>query len=91
MRMQIPGGHWPLKIIASCHVKSAIYNWADAWKEFAVSTLATCWKQTLFGGDPDSSTEDDFEGFKPGDFHRILVSVSENLSVGYGRRRLVGA
>ena len=54
-------GHWPLEIIASCALKSAIYNWAGAWKEVAVSTLASCWKQTVFGGDPDSSTEDDFE------------------------------
>jgi hypothetical protein len=28
--------HGPLGIIATCTVKSAIYYWADAWKEVAV-------------------------------------------------------
>jgi hypothetical protein len=41
-------GHQPLEIIGSSTVKSAIYNWADPWKEVAVSTLASCWKQALF-------------------------------------------
>jgi hypothetical protein len=40
-------GHQPLEIIASSTVKCAIYNWEDPWKEVAVSTLASCWKQTL--------------------------------------------
>lgn len=71
-------GHEPLEIIASSIVKSAIYNWADPWKETAVSTLASCWKQALLGADPDSPTKDDFEGLEPDDFHRNLVSGSKN-------------
>jgi hypothetical protein len=70
--------HEPLEIIASSTVKSAMYNWADPWKEVAVSTLASCWKQPLLGADPDSPTKVDFEGLEPGDFHRTLVSSSEN-------------
>jgi len=54
-------GHEPLQIIASSTVKSVICSWADPWKEDAVSTLASCWKQALLGADPDSPTEDDFE------------------------------
>lgn len=59
-------------------MKSAIYNWADPWKEVAVSTLASCWKQALLGADLDSQTEDDFERLELGDSHRTLVSGSEN-------------
>jgi hypothetical protein len=55
-------GNEPLEIIASSTVKSAIYNCADPWKEVAVSTLASCWKQALSGADPYSPTENDFEG-----------------------------
>jgi hypothetical protein len=63
-------GHEPLEIIANSTVKTAIYNWADPWKEVEVSTLASCWKQALLGADPDSPTKGDFEGLEPGDLLR---------------------
>ena len=55
-------GYGTLENMESCNIKSAIYNWADAWKEVAVRTLASFWQQALLDADPDSPTDDDFEG-----------------------------
>jgi len=73
-------GYEPLETIASSTVKSAIYNRADPCKEAAVSTLVSCWKRSLMGADPDSPTEDDFEGLEPSDLHRTLVSSKNKVS-----------
>lgn len=71
-------GYGTLENMESCNIKSAIYNWADAWKEVAVRTLASFWQQALLDADPDSPTDDDFEGLEPGDFHHTVVSGNEN-------------
>ena len=53
-----------LKKIKSYVIKSGIYNFASAWKQMKISTLANCWKK-LF-------QDIDFEGFEPKDFHRVF-------------------
>lgn len=75
--------HEPLEIISSSTVKSAICNCAGPWKEVAVSTVASCWKQALLGADPDSPTEDDFEGlFNSSIFTAPLFRVAKTKCQG---------
>ena len=47
-----------LKKIKSYNIKSGIYNFASAWKQVKISTLANCWKKFLQDIDP--------EGLPPG-------------------------
>ena len=62
-----------LKKIKSYNIKSGIYNFASAWKQVKISTLANCWKKLLQDIDPEL----DFEGFEPKDFHRVFQVCGE--------------
>ena len=41
-----------LEKIKSYNIKSGIYNFASAWKQVKISTLANCWKNTPSGHRP---------------------------------------
>ena len=62
-----------LKKIKSYNIKSGIYNFASAWKQVKISTLANCCNKLLQDIDPEL----DFEGFKPKDFHRVFQACGE--------------
>ena len=62
-----------LEKIKSYNLKSGIYNFAGAWKQVKISTLANCWKKLQQDIDPEL----DFEGFEPKDFHRVFQACRE--------------
>ena len=59
-----------LENIKSCNIKSGIYNFASAWKQVKISTLANCWKKLL----QDINPELDFE---PKDFRQVFQVCGE--------------
>ena len=59
-----------LEKIKTYNIKSEIYNFASAWKQVKISTLANCWKKLLQDIDPEL----DFEGQ---DFHRVFQACGE--------------
>ena len=66
-------GQRTLNNIKSYNLKSGIFNFASAWKQVKLTTLANSWKKLL--SDEDSDIE--FEGFEPDDFHEIMVRAGE--------------
>ena len=62
-----------LNNIKTYNLKSGIFNFASAWKQFKISTLANCWKTLLQDVDPQL----DFEGFEAQDFHRVFQACGE--------------
>ena len=62
-----------LNNIKTYSIKSAIFNFASAWKQVRISTLANCWKKLLLDVDPEL----DFKGFEAQDFHRIFQASGE--------------
>ena len=59
-----------LEIIKTCNIKSGIYNFASAWKQMKISTLANCWKKLLQDIDPELD-------FEAQDFHRVFQACGE--------------
>ena len=59
-----------LENIKSYNIKSGIYNFASAWKQVKISTLANCWKKLL----QDINPELDFE---PKDFRQVFQVCRE--------------
>ena len=57
-----------LENIKNYTIKSAIFNFANSWKDLKISTLANSWKKLLTGADPDY----EFEGFEATGFYRVL-------------------
>ncbi|KAK3884886.1 hypothetical protein Pcinc_010860 [Petrolisthes cinctipes] len=57
-------------------LKSAIFNWATAWKDVKTSTLENGWKRLLSGEEP----VDDFEGFEATDFMNQLRNAGERVT-----------
>ena len=60
-----------LNNIRGYNLKSGLYNFASAWKNVKITTLANrpSWKKLLLDQDPEL----DFEGFSPDDFHQIFL------------------
>ena len=72
--MKIPEAYErTLEKIKTYNIKSGIYNFASAWKQVKISTLANCWKKLLQDIDPEL----DFKGFKAQDFHRVFQACGE--------------
>ena len=61
-------GKRTLENIESYNLRSAIFNWAAAWKDMKESTFSGAWKKLLEGTDADV----DFSGFDAADFHHHL-------------------
>jgi hypothetical protein len=61
-------GKSTLQNIRNYNIKSAVFNWGDAWREVKVSVLANCWKKILADAEPVY----DFEGFGPAGFHETF-------------------
>ncbi|KAK3851778.1 hypothetical protein Pcinc_041599 [Petrolisthes cinctipes] len=57
-------------------LKSAIFNWATAWKDVKTSTLENGWKRLLSGEEPVV----DFEGFEATDFMNQLLNAGERVT-----------
>ena len=57
----------------TCNIKSAIYNFASAWKDVKMTTLSNSWKELILDEDPDL----DFAGFELNDFHQTLLHAGE--------------
>jgi hypothetical protein len=57
-------------------IKSAIFNFAAAWKEMKTTTLANGWTNLL----QDTEPENDFKGFETYDFHAIIKRAGGNVS-----------
>ena len=53
-------GQRTMEKVASYNLRSAIYNWADAWKALTPTTLANAWKKLLGNG---GEVQQDFTGF----------------------------
>ena len=62
-----------LENIQNYTIKSAIFNFANSWKDLKISTLANSWKKLLTGADPDY----EFEGFEATDFYHVLQHAGE--------------
>ncbi|XP_063226872.1 tigger transposable element-derived protein 7-like [Bacillus rossius redtenbacheri] len=62
-----------LQNIRNYSIRSAIFNWASAWKEIKTSTLANGWNKLLF----DGAIEPDFLGFEASDYQRTLMAGGE--------------
>ena len=62
-----------LNNIRGYNLKSGLYNFASAWKDVKITTLANCWKKLLL----DQYPELNFEGFTPDDFHQIFLRTGE--------------
>ncbi|XP_042230039.1 tigger transposable element-derived protein 7-like [Homarus americanus] len=60
--------------IKKYNLKSAIFNFAAAWKDVKISTLDNSWKKLLL----DTEPELDFEGFEVTNFHCVLHHGREN-------------
>ena len=56
-----------LNNVKSYNLKSEDYNFASAWKDVKITTLANCWKKLMLDQDPEL----DFEGFSP----TVAISV----------------
>jgi hypothetical protein len=50
------------------NIKSAIFNWGDAWKEVKMSIVANCWEKILI----DVKQMYAIEEFEPADFHKTF-------------------
>ena len=59
-------GQRTLKNIKTYSIKSAMYNFASAWKDVKMTTLSKSSKKLMFDENPDH----DFAGFEPNDFHQ---------------------
>jgi hypothetical protein len=57
-------------------IKSAISNFAAAWKEMKTTALATGWTKVL----QDTEPENDFKGFETSDFHAIMKRAGDDVS-----------
>jgi hypothetical protein len=55
-------------------IKSAILNFAAAWKEMKTMTLANGWTKLL------QEPENDFRGLETSDFHAIIKRVGDDVS-----------
>ena len=62
-----------LNNIKTYNLKSGIFNFASAWKQVKISTMANCWKKLLQDVDPEL----DFERFEAQDFQRIFQACGE--------------
>ncbi|XP_076048822.1 uncharacterized protein LOC143029777 isoform X2 [Oratosquilla oratoria] len=62
-----------LENIKKYTIKSAIFNFANSWKDLKISTLANSWKKLLIDVEPDY----DFEGLEATDFHYMLQCAGE--------------
>ena len=56
-------------------IKSAIFNWAGAWKDVPITTLENAWSSLLRGTEIDCK----FEGFEVHDFHRRFVNAGDEV------------
>ena len=66
-------GQRALKIIKMCNTKSAIYNFASAWKNVKMIALSNSWRKLMLDEDADL----DFAGFEPNDGHQALLHAGE--------------
>lgn len=64
-------GHRTLQNIRNHTIKSAIFNFANSWKDLKISTLANSWKKLLIDAEPDYDTD----GFEASDFHHVQYHV----------------
>ncbi|KAG7168689.1 Tigger transposable element-derived protein 7-like 44, partial [Homarus americanus] len=67
-------GQRTLQNLRNYDIKAAIFNWAAAWKDVKVLTLANGWKKLL----QDVDLADDFEGFEVADYDRNLKKAGED-------------
>ncbi|KAG7170183.1 Tigger transposable element-derived protein 7-like 50, partial [Homarus americanus] len=68
-------GQRTLQNLRNYDIKAAIFNWAAAWKDVKVLTLANGWKKLLQNVD----LADDFEGFEVADYDRNLKKAVTKL------------
>ena len=70
-------GQRTLRALKAYTIKSAIHNFAEAWKSLKMSTLANSWKKLLFDADVPVV---DFTGFEADDFIRRFRSAGETVN-----------
>ena len=58
------------------NIKSAIFNFASAWKDQKLTTLSNSLKKIMLDEDPDL----DFAGFEPNDFQQLLCVLEREMS-----------
>ena len=70
-------GQRTLQALKNYTIRSAIHNFADAWKALKMSTLANAWKKLLFGADVPVV---DFTGFETHDFINRFQKAGDEVS-----------
>ena len=70
-------GQRTLVALKAYTIKSAIHNFAEAWKSLKMTTLANSWKRLLFDADVPVV---DFTGFESEDFIKRFSSAGEDVT-----------
>ena len=70
-------GQRTLRALKAYTIKSAIHNFAEAWKALKMTTLANSWKRLLFDADVPVV---DFTGFETDDFIKRFQSAGETVN-----------
>ncbi|KAG7175335.1 Tigger transposable element-derived protein 7-like 62, partial [Homarus americanus] len=70
------GGQRTLQSLRKYDIEAAIFNWAAAWKDVKVLTLANSWKKLI----QDVDHVDDFEEFEVADYNYNLKAGEDTIT-----------